>query len=300
METLNITFLGTGSAIPTKKHNHVGILASFANENILVDCGEGIQRQFKVASLSPTKLTRILITHWHGDHILGLPGLFQTLAMSNYVRTLKVYGPKGTRRFLQLIQELVFDFRINLEVHEIENSGTIINEKDFQVNASSMFHGTPTLAYSLILKDKIRLNKSKIKKFKLPNSPILKELQQGKDITFNGKKIKCKDVAYMEEGKKVTFILDTAYNEQAIELAKDSDILITESSFSSEESEKAREYKHLMASDAGKIAKLSKSKKLLLVHLSHKYENIPQIIEKEARNVFKNTKIVNDFDKVKV
>jgi ribonuclease Z len=300
MQDINLTFLGTGSAIPSKKHNHVGILASFADENILVDCGEGIQRQFKIAGISPTKLTRILITHWHGDHILGLPGLFSTLAMLNYQKTLKIYGPKGTRRFMQLIQELIFNYHINLEVHEIENSGTIVNEKDFQIDTSSMHHGTPTLAYSLILKDKIRLNKAKLKKFKLPNSPILRELQQGKDITFNGKKIKCKDVAYIEKGKKVTFVLDTAYNEHAVSLAKNSDVLITESSFSNEEADRAREYKHLMAQDAAKIAKLSKSKKLLLVHLSLRYENIPQVIEKEAKKIFKNTKLVNDLDTVKV
>jgi ribonuclease Z len=295
METIKLTFLGTGSAIPTKKHNHIGILASFANENILIDCGEGIQRQFKFADISPTKLTRILISHWHGDHMLGLPGLFQTLAMSDYRKTLKVYGPRGIKRYIQLIQELIIGFHINLEIHEIEG-GKFIEEKDFYIEAAPMNHGTPTLAYSLVLKDKIRLNKSKLKKLKLPNLPILKELQKGKDIVFNNKKIKAKDVTYKEEGKKITFVLDTAYNEQAITLAKDSDILITESSFSKAEADKAREYKHLMASDAGKIAKLSKSKKLLLTHLSYRYENFPKIIEKEAKKVFKNTKIVNDFD----
>lgn len=299
METIKLTFLGTGNAIPTKKRNHTAILASFANENILVDCGEGTQRQFRQINESPTKLTRILITHWHGDHMLGLPGLFQTLAMSNYQKTLKIYGPKGTRRFIQLIQELIFDFHINLEVHEIQQ-GIIVNEKDFQIQAAEMSHGIPTLAYSLILKDKIRLNKSKLKKLKLPNSPILKELQAGKDIVFNGKKIKAKDVIYKEKGKKITFILDTAFNNNAIEIAKDSDILITESSFSKAEADRAKEYKHLTASQAGEIAKKSKSKKLILTHISQRYEHAPQIIEKEAKKIFKNTKLAKDFDSLKI
>ncbi|MCU0642344.1 MAG: ribonuclease Z [archaeon] len=295
MEDIKLAFLGTGSAIPTKKHNHVAILASFADENLLFDCGEGTQRQFRYAEISATKITKIFITHWHGDHILGLPGLFQTLAMSNYSRTLHIYGPRGTRRFIQLIQELIFDFHINLEVHEI-SSGTVLETRDYKVEAAEMSHGTPTLAYSLILKDKIRLNKAKIKKLKLPNSPILKELQQGKDITVNGKKIKAKSVVYVEKGKKVTFVLDTSYNERAVELAKDSDILVTECSFSKEDADKAREYRHLTSEDAAKIAKLSKSKKLLLTHLSFRYEHNPHLIEKEAKRIFKNTKVVNDLD----
>lgn len=299
METIKLTFLGTGSAIPTKGHNHPAILASFANENILIDCGEGTQRQFRIAELNPMKLTRILITHWHGDHILGLPGLFQTLALSDYQKTLKVYGPKGTRRFMQIIQELIFNYHINLEIHEIEN-GIIVNEKDFKIEAAQMHHGIPTLAYSITLKDRIKLNKKKLKKFKLPNSPILGELASGKNITFKGKKIKAKDVAYIDKGKKLTIVMDTSYNKNAIELAKNSDILITESSFSAEELAKSQEYKHLTAPQSAEIAKKSKSKHLILTHLSQRYEHNPKVIEKESKKVFKNVRIVKDLDIIKI
>jgi ribonuclease Z len=146
------------------------------------------------------------------------------------------------------------------------------------------------------LKDRIRLDKAKLRKLKLPNSPLLKQLQHGKDIIFNNKKIKASQVIYKEKGKKITFVLDSAFNERAVALAKNSDILVTESSFSNEAKEKAREYKHLTASDAGKIAKLSKSKKLLLIHLSAMHEHNPGIILKEAKKVFKNVRIMNDFD----
>ena len=299
MEEIKLTFLGTGDAIPTKKRNHTSILASFANENILIDCGEGTQRQLRKIDLSPTKITRIFITHWHGDHILGLPGLFQTLALLNYQKTLKLYGPKGTKEFLQIVQSLIKRYKINLEAYEVSNE-TIIDEKDFKVEAKEMSHSTPAIAYSIILKDKIRLNKSKLKKFKLPNSPIIKELQAGKDITFNGKKIKASQVIYKEKGKKVTFVLDTYMNSNAVELARNSDLLVTESSFHSKDLEKAKEYKHLTARHAAEIAKKSKSRKLLLTHISQRYENNMNIIEKEAKKTFKNTKLVKDFDVVKV
>ena len=104
MEKIKITFLGTGNAVPTKQRNHTAILIEFKNEHILIDCGEGTQRQFKYAEISPAKLTRLLITHWHGDHILGIPGLFQTLAMNDYQKTLFIYGPKSTKRKLDLLQ----------------------------------------------------------------------------------------------------------------------------------------------------------------------------------------------------
>ena len=132
MEPITITFLGTGNAVPTELRNHTGILLSYKDENLLFDCGEGMQRQFRYAHLSPTKITRLFITHWHGDHILGIPGLLQTLAMSDYQRTLKVYGPPGTKRFFSLIEEMLLHIRIPLEINEVKD-GIIVYEKEFCV-----------------------------------------------------------------------------------------------------------------------------------------------------------------------
>ena len=295
MEKINLAFLGTGNAIPTIKRNHTSILFSYKNENILIDCGEGTQRQFRHLQISPSKLTRILITHWHGDHILGLPGLFQTLAMNNYQKTLQIYGPKGTKNKIEAIKNLV-NVQIKLQVHEV--LGQFLNLPDFCIESSPMSHGTPTNAYSIIIKEKRRLDKSKLKKLKIPNSPLLKNLQEGKSIVLNGKKISSSQVSYLEKQKKITFILDTALNPNALKIAKSSDLLITEASFSSEEESQAKEYKHLTAKQAATIAKKSKSKTLILTHLSQRYENAPQVLEKEAKSIFKNTKLVKDFDQI--
>ena len=104
-EKIKITFLGTSGAIPSIERNHTAVLLSYKSENILVDCGEGTQRQFKYAKLSPNKVTKLLITHWHGDHVLGIPGFLQTLAFSDYKKTLEVYGPVGTKKFMELFNE---------------------------------------------------------------------------------------------------------------------------------------------------------------------------------------------------
>jgi ribonuclease Z len=163
-----------------------------------------------------------------------------------------------------------------------------------------MVHGIPANAYSFVIKDKLRLNKSKIKKLKLPNSPLLGKLQNGKDITFEGKKIKSKDVSYIQEGKKISIILDTLMNENAVKLAKNSDLIICEASFLSTEKEKIKEYKHLTAKQAGEIAKKSKSKKLCLVHISQRHEQNKKEILTDAKKFFKDTTIPNDLDLITI
>ena len=297
MEMIKITFLGTGNEIPTRKRNHTAILLNYKAENILLDCGEGTQRQFRLAGLSPSKLDKIFLTHWHGDHVLGLPGLFQTLSNSDYKKTIEIYGPKGTSAYIKELKNL-FNLKIKTEEKEVETK--VLETKEFKIESAPMSHGTPTLAYSFIIKDKLRLDKQKIKKLNLPNSPLLGKLQEGKDITIKGKRIKSSQVTYLEKGRKVAFILDTSQNANTVKIAKNSDLLICESSFSKEESALAKKYKHLTAEQAAMIAKKSNSKKLILTHISQRYEHNPDIILSEAKSVFRNVSIAKDFDVVEV
>ena len=118
---IELIFLGTSSMVPTKERNHTSILISFKGNNILVDCGEGTQRQLKIAGISIAKINKILITHWHGDHVLGLPGLIQTLATSEEEKVLEIYGPKGTKeRFKYMFKAFEFDHnRIKLDIKEV-------------------------------------------------------------------------------------------------------------------------------------------------------------------------------------
>ena len=292
---IQVICLGTGSAIPNAKKNHSGFLIKTEKENILVDCGEGIQRQFRKAEENPQRLTKILITHWHEDHTLGLAGLLKTMGMNNYPQTLQIYGPRYTREKIHMFQEIYSRYKINLEIHEI-SQGTIYEDKQIKIEASQMDHGIPTLAYSVEIKEQRRIDKAKLMKLKLPNSPLIGQLQQGKDIKHNEKIIKAKDITYIQPGKKLTIILDTALNTNCIELAKNSDLLICESTYSAEEQEKATEYKHLTTTEAAEIAKKAKVKQLALVHISQMHmHHLPKIL-KEAKKIFKNTSIPEDFD----
>ncbi len=294
-----IIFLGTGQAIPTIKRNHTAVLLQYKDENILIDCGEGTQRQFRKAKINPCKITRILITHWHGDHILGLPGLLQTLTLNNYNRTLHIYIPKGTLRFIDLIFKMfVFQGKIKYEIHEC-SEGKILETPNFFIEAEKMLHGTPTLAYSFVEKDKIRINKEKLKKYKIEGK-IISELQKGKDIIWKDKKIKTEELTYLQKGKKITFIFDTKINSNCEKIAKNSDLLICESTYTEKEKEQAEEYKHLTARQAAETAKKSKVERLILTHISQRYDNREMLILNEARKIFPKTEIAEDLMKIEV
>ena len=301
MEKIKIIFLGTGFAIPTKDRNHSAILVSFGKENILVDCGEGTQRQFKIAGLSMMKLTKILITHWHGDHVIGLIGLLESLALQGYNKPLTIYGPKGTKYFMEIIGRLTGIHNIYKLKYEVEEvSGKFFEEKDFFIEAAPMKHRIPANAYSIVFKSKTRLDRNKLKKLKIPNSPLMKQLAEGKDIIINGKKIKASAVAYKEKGRKISFVLDTVYNEDAVRLAKNSDLLIAEASFLKKDEEKARAYWHMTVEEAAKLAKNSGSKELILTHISERYKTCLNELEKEAKKIFKNTKLAKDFMRLEI
>jgi ribonuclease Z len=293
-----LVFLGTSDAIPSKERNHTSLLLSYKNENILVDCGEGTQRQLRIAGINPCKITRLLITHWHGDHVLGIPGLLQTLSFSDYNKTFFIYGPKGTKEFVnQILKTFAFQQNFKIEVQEV--SGKFFETEDFYLEAEKMTHGIPCNAYSFTKKSLLRIDKKKLEKTKL-SGPVIAKLKEGKNVTFNGKKFLAKNLTYKEEGKKISFVLDTSFNDKIIPFVENSDLLICESTFGDELKDKANEYKHLNASKSAEIAKKSKSKKLILTHISQRYSKNPKDILSSAKKIFKNATLAKDFDLVEI
>jgi ribonuclease Z len=296
---IKVTFLGTSAQIPTVKRNHSSILLNYKDENILIDCGEGTQRQFRKARLNPCKITRILITHWHGDHVLGLIGLFSTLAVSGYNKTLFIYGPKGTKRRIdELIK--IFNFVKEYEIKIEEVKGKFFETEEFYLEAEEMEHGIPANAYCFVKKGLIRINKEELKKSGLPSGKILQELKKGKDIVYEKKKYSAEKLTYKEGNAKVCFILDTLMNKKIIPFSKDSDLLVCEASFDSSLEEHAKEHKHLTAKQAGEIAKKAKVKKLILTHISQRYEREPNVLLKDAKDVFELTSIAKDLESVEI
>jgi len=280
---------------PTKDRNASAILVNHKEENILIDCGEGTQRQFRKLNISPTKITKILISHWHGDHILGLPGLILTLGASEYSKTLEIYGPKGTKKYMKnIFKSFITKNKIDLKIKEINKEGTFLETKDLTISSVNLIHYSPCLGYLIKEKDKRKMKMPYLKKFGLTKDPILGKLQKGKNISYKGHKILVKDATTLIPGKKISIILDTSPSQKIISAVKNSDLLVTESTFSSKLKEKARLYKHLTSEDAARIAKKSNSKKLVLTHFGKRH-NTTTLLLKEAKKIFKNTKAAKDL-----
>lgn len=296
---VKLIFLGTSNAIPSAKRNHTSIWIKRDEENILLDCGEGTQRQMRIANLSPFKITRILITHTHGDHVFGLPGLLATLSSGEYNKTLYIYGPKGIKSFIKNMIS-VFKLRLSFKLEVKEANKKFFESKDFYLESKKLYHGIPCNAYCLVEKQKLKIDKEKLKKYSIPSIPILKKLKQGKNIKYNGKKYSSKELTYIVPEKKISFVLDTRMNENIIKFVKDSDLLVCESTFEEKLKEKANEFFHLTSEQAAEIAKKSNSRKLILTHLSQRYENKENEILNEAKKIFKNTLIAHDFDKFEI
>lgn len=302
VEKIELTFLGTGSTIPTKRRNHPAVLLKYKAENILFDCGEGTQRQFRLGDLNPCKITKILITHWHGDHVLGLPGLLQTLNMNGYNKNLVIYGPRGSK---QAFQEMVVPYLpmkhmgYNIIIKEVKEE-TFFDNDDFVIESAEVDHGCPAVAYAFVVKAKNRLDKEKLEKLKIPNSPLVGELVKGKTVEINGKKIDGKKLMYNEPQRKVAFVMDTQKCDGALKIAKNADVLICEATYSKEDQDIAGDHGHMSSVDAATIAKKAKVNGLVLMHLSQRYEGIPKVILAEAKEIFEDTIIPEDLDEVEL
>jgi len=298
---MKLKFLGTSSMLPTKNRNTTAILINHNGDNILIDCGEGTQRQLRKANISPTKITKLLITHWHGDHVLGIPGLLESLAKLGYNKTLKIYGPRGTKKFFREMYNVFIRQcnKIDMEIKEITKNGKILDEKGITISALKLDHTSTCYGYSIQEKDRRRINLKHTKKFGLTKHPLLGKLQQGKTITYQGKKITPKEGTTLIPGKKITVCLDTKSTKSMIKFAENSDILVSEATLSNELEKEARMYKHMTPKHAAEIAKKAKAKKLIMTHISQRYKD-PKTLEKEAKKTFKNTVTAKDLDEFEI
>jgi len=300
---MELTFLGTSCMVPTKERNVSGIYLDHKGEGILIDCGEGTQRQMNIAGINRLKVKKILISHWHGDHMGGLIGLLQTIGnIEKEDKHLLLFGPKGSKQKMEhLMKATYFYEKIDLEVRELDPKGVekFHEEEDYHLECTWLEHSVPCLGFSFVEKDRRKINMEKVKAVGLKPGPLVGKLQEGKTVDFKGKKIKPEDVSFVVKGKKLTVIWDTVFTNACLALAKDADLLICESSYAADLAEKAEEYKHLTTQQAGFIATQANVKELITTHFSQRYKTAEQL-EEEVKTFFKNSRCAYDFMKVKV
>ena len=304
---MRIVILGTSCVFPTKDRSQQAVLLKYGGENFLFDCGEGTQRQIRIAKESPMKITKIFITHWHGDHVLGLPGLIQSFAMSNRTKPLDIYGPKTSKEKVKYmlksydLEEKGLGFQLKVHELNIKKPVELIYESDnYVVLATNLKHRIPCIGYSFVEREKTKIKTDYLGKFGLSNHPIIKKLQKGKNILWRGKEIKAKDATFRKPGKKFTYVVDTLPVDRITKLAENSDVFVCEATFLNERKEEKKDLLgHLTAKDAGKLAKKANVKQLILTHFSQRYKNVNRLI-KEARGVFKNTRASKDFMEISI
>lgn len=301
--SMHVIFLGTAGSIPTPKRSLPAILIQRKGEQIMFDCGEGVQRQMIKAKAGFHKKMKIFITHMHGDHVLGLPGLLQTMALLDREKELDVYGPPGIKRFLENIRETVqFVLTFPVQVHEINEEGVICEEEEYFVQAVWANHVIPTLAYALIEKPRPgKFYPEKAKALGIPEGPLWSKLQHRRKVKLSdGRIIKPEDVAGPPRlGRKIVYTGDTRPFRSFLKFAAGADLLIHDATLDDELAERAEEDGHSTPEQAARNAKKAKVKQLILTHVSARYDDASVLLE-QAKKIFKNTKVAEDFMKIEI
>ncbi len=296
-----LTFLGTSAMAPTKERNPSSVYVRYRSHGILLDCGEGTQRQMKIAGIKAPKVTKILISHWHGDHVLGLPGLLQTLASLDYHDVLEIYGPSGSKQFLgYVLKSFAYDAKVlEIKLHEIEKEGVVFEDDDLMISAHELHHGIPCVGYVLSEKTKWSISMAKVKKLGLKEGSWLTEIQRGNTVTVGGKKVKPEDIATEVQGKKIGWVSDTSPCENLNSIAAHADLLISEATYTSRLEDKGEAYGHMTAEQSALLASRNSAKKLVLTHFSQRYKTTEDVLE-EAQRYFDNVVCAYDFLKIHV
>jgi len=301
--SLYVVFLGTAGSVPTPKRSLPAVLIQRKGEQIMFDCGEGVQRQMVKAKVGFHKKMKIFVTHMHGDHVLGLPGLLQTMALLDREKKLDIYGPPGIKRFLENIRETVqFVLTFPVEVHEIYEAGVVCEENEYVVQTEWANHVIPSLAYAFAEKPRPgRFFPEKAKALGVSEGPLWSKLQHGHKIRLpNGKVVKPEEVTGMPRpGRKIVYTGDTRPFKGFVKFAAGADLLIHDATLDDDLAERAEEDGHSTPSQAAKNAKKAKVKQLILTHISARYEDTSKLLE-EARKFFKNTQVAEDFMKIEI
>ena len=302
--SVKVVFLGTSASTPSKERNLSSTCVNFNGQNFLFDCAEGTQRQLMQSGLSFMKVDFIFISHFHGDHILGLPGLLATMTMQERQKELFITGPKGIGEKVKAALWLSgFRPSFPLKVKELKRKEIILKEKNFKITAFPLKHEIPCFGFVFEeLRPAGKFIREKALKLGIPEGPLWRQLQQGKGVKLGGKSFKPEqvlDFSQGKKGKKVAVVMDTMPKYNISELTE-ADVLVHEESLSSAFEQRAKETRHSTAAQAAGIAKKARVKKLFITHVSTRHQKEIETLEKEAQAVFPNSKIAKDLETVEL
>ncbi|HVL86839.1 MAG TPA: ribonuclease Z [Candidatus Thermoplasmatota archaeon] len=300
-EGMSITFLGTGGSWPTAERNTACIAVKRGPEVILFDCGEGTQRQFQRSKLSYMQVRRVFVSHLHADHFLGLAGLLQTMSMNERVDPLEVYGPPGIAEIVAGFTRLAyFKPSFAIDVRELRD-GDVVPFPGYRIEARAVKHNVPNLGYALVEDPRPgRFNKPRALELGVPEGPAFGSLQTGTPVTLaDGRVVRPEDVlGPARRGRKIAYSGDAVPSEAMVELARDADVLVHDSTFGDDYAE-ANAYGHSTSTQAAYVAKKAGVRALYLTHFSARYRDVRPLLE-SARRLFEKTHAAHDFLEIDV
>jgi len=306
---MQLTFLGTSAGVPTRSRNVscVALRLPQRAEVWLFDCGEATQHQLLRSDVKIGQISRIFITHLHGDHLFGLPGLLATCGMAGAAQSIHIYAPPGLEEYLQECAHRTGSrFSDNTKVHTVA-PGIIFADEDFTVRCLPLVHRIETFGYRVEEQDQSgTFDVAKAAALGIPSGPLYGKLKRGERIKLpNGREFDGRDFcAPMVKGRSIAYCTDTIFCENAVELARDVDTLIHEATFANEDEDLAQRSLHSTARMAAQVALEADAKRLLLTHLSPRYAAGQSItfddLLAQARAVFSETDLARDFLVVEV
>jgi ribonuclease Z len=295
---LSAIFLGTGGSVPSARRSTASVLVARGGRRLMFDCGEGTQRQLQ-RSLGLAQVDEIYLTHFHADHILGLPGLLKTYDLIDRQEPLAIYGPPGLRDLFATLGRLVGRLGYELSLVELK-PGEAVAHDGYEVRPFAVEHSARAMGYALVEEDRPgRFDPEAAKKLGVPEGPAFAQLQRGEEVEGSSGPVRPEDVmGESRAGRTVVVTGDTAPCMATVEVAQNAELLIHDASFAEEEAQRAAETGHSTVSQAAAVAKEAGVKLLALVHISSRY-HVGKVLE-EAQEVYKPTIAPRDFDLIEI
>ena len=295
---IDIKLLGCGGGMPTPDRYLSSLLINYRGRKILIDCGEGTQVSMKIANCGFKSIDYICITHIHGDHIIGLPGILSTIGNSGRLEPLTIVGPVGIKEAVEAFRVIVRELPYEIKIIEAPKEDIIVNnnyiDKDIIISTVEVDHSSPCIAYSFYIKRKAKFDINKAISNDVPKI-LWSKLQNGRDIKLDGK-LYTKDMVMGQprKGLKISFVTDTRPNNNIISFVDNSDLLICEGMYGDDNDiEKAIKNKHMIFRESANVAKSANVENLILTHFSPAIKD-PNIYINNAIDIFENTIIGTD------
>ena len=295
---LSVTFLGTGGSVPSARRSTASVLIARGGERLMFDCGEGTQRQLQ-RSLGLVQVDEIYLTHFHADHMLGLPGLLKSYDLTDREVPLRVYGPPGLHDLFAILKPLVGRLRFELELTELAATDAVPGD-GYEIQSFEAAHGTRANGYALVESERPgRFDLEAAKRLGVPEGPAFAALQRGEEVQGAAGPVRPEDVVGADRpGRTVVLTGDTAPSPATVSAAADAELLIHDASFAEEEVQRAAETGHSTVGQAAAVAREAHVKMLALVHISSRY-HVGKVLE-EAQDVYEATVAPKDFDVIEI